>query len=91
MKKYGVRYVDHGFLNSALVGGEWPASCRRHFTPPEKEPQVINWIRGWVGPRAGVNNPFIGQPVACHYLDCTIPTLIVRQGEKMKTVMSLCG
>jgi hypothetical protein len=71
-------------LISALDGGEWSASRPGHFTPREKAPG-IQWIGGWVGPRAVLHtvvkrkissprqesNPStpIVQPVAQRYTD----------------------
>jgi hypothetical protein len=37
------------FLASALVGGEWSASCPGRFT------LGAPWIVGWVGPRVGLD------------------------------------
>jgi hypothetical protein len=42
------------FLTSALDGGEWSASCSRRFTSGEIPPGT-HWIRGCVGPRAGLD------------------------------------
>jgi hypothetical protein len=39
----------HIFLISALVGGEWLASCPCRFTPGEEVP-CTHWTVGWVGP-----------------------------------------
>jgi hypothetical protein len=39
----------HIFLTSALVGGEWSTS------PPGRYILGIRWIRGWVGPRTGLD------------------------------------
>jgi hypothetical protein len=56
MKVYvGVDVYIHIFLTSALVGGEWSASLLGHFTPEEWAPGA-HWIRGWVGPRAGLDD-----------------------------------
>jgi hypothetical protein len=56
MKTYGGMDVSiHIFLTSALVGGEWSASRPGRFTPEEKAPGTY-WIRGWVDPRAGLDN-----------------------------------
>jgi hypothetical protein len=56
MKAYGGVDVEiHIFLTSALAGGEWSASRPGCFTP-WKEPPVPNWIGGWVGPRAGMDD-----------------------------------
>jgi hypothetical protein len=41
----------HGFLTSALDGGEWRASRRGRFTPRVRAPGTHR-IGGWVGPRA---------------------------------------
>jgi len=38
----------------ALDGGEWLASYPSCFTPKERAPST-HWIRGWVGPRAGLD------------------------------------
>jgi hypothetical protein len=40
----------HVILTSALVGGEWPASCPCWFTPG------THWIGGWVDPKAGLDD-----------------------------------
>jgi hypothetical protein len=45
----------HVFLTSALVGGEWSASCPGHFSPRERVPGT-HWIGGQVGPRAGLDD-----------------------------------
>jgi hypothetical protein len=42
-------------LTSDLAGGEWSASLPGRFTPGERAPGT-NWIGGWVGPRAGLND-----------------------------------
>jgi hypothetical protein len=56
MKEYGEIYVQiHIFLTSALVGREWSASRPCCFTPGEKTPGT-QWIGGWVGPRAGLDD-----------------------------------
>jgi hypothetical protein len=56
MKAYGgVDVYIRIFLTSALVGGEWSASCRFSFTPGERAPGT-HWIGGWVGPRAGLDD-----------------------------------
>jgi hypothetical protein len=55
MKAYEeVDVYIHVFLTSALVGGEWSASCTCHFTPG-KRTLSAHWIGGWVGPRAGLD------------------------------------
>jgi hypothetical protein len=43
------------FLTSALVGGEWSASCPSRFTPGERAPGT-HWIGVWVDPRVGVDD-----------------------------------
>jgi hypothetical protein len=43
------------FLTSALVGGDWSPSRPSRFTPGERTPGT-NWIGGWVGPRAGLDD-----------------------------------
>jgi hypothetical protein len=51
MEAYGgVDVQIHDFLTSALVVGEWSASRPGHFTPG------THWIRGWVSPRAGLDD-----------------------------------
>jgi hypothetical protein len=56
MKAYGgVDVLIHIFLTSALVGGEWPSSRPGRCTPGEKDPGS-DWIGGWVGPRAGLDD-----------------------------------
>jgi hypothetical protein len=56
MKTYGrVDVQIHVFLTSALVGGECSASPPSRFTPGGRAPG-INWIGGWVGPRAGLDD-----------------------------------
>jgi hypothetical protein len=42
-------------LTSALVGGEWSASCPGLFTPKEKARGTL-CIGGWEGPIAGLDN-----------------------------------
>jgi len=49
----GVEVSLHAYLTSALDGGEWSASRPGRFTPG-KGVTVTHWIRGWVGPRAGL-------------------------------------
>jgi hypothetical protein len=50
----GVGVYLHAFLTSALDGGEWLASRPGRFTRSVKASSV-HWIRGWVGPRAGLD------------------------------------
>jgi hypothetical protein len=45
----------HFFLTSALVGGEWSASCPSRFTPEERAPG-IHWMGGWVDLWAGLDD-----------------------------------
>jgi hypothetical protein len=42
------------FLNSTLDGGNWLDTRPGHFTPAKREP-TIHCVRGWVGPRAGLD------------------------------------
>jgi hypothetical protein len=52
MKTYGgVDVQIHIFLISALVGGEWSATC-----PGERAPHRTHSIGGWVDPRAGLDD-----------------------------------
>jgi hypothetical protein len=56
MKAYGEVDVQiHIFLASALVGSEWSASRPGRFSPGERAPGP-QWIGGWMGPRAGVDD-----------------------------------
>jgi hypothetical protein len=85
MKTYwGSGGIAPHILDSALGGGEWPASRPDRFTPKERAPGT-HWNRGWVGPRAVLDavvkrkipsprrksNPRtpIVQPVAQRYTD----------------------
>jgi hypothetical protein len=43
-------YRSTFFLISALVGGEWSASCPGRFTPGEIVPRT-HWIGGWMDRR----------------------------------------
>jgi hypothetical protein len=55
MLAYGrVDVLNHIFLTSALVGGEWSASRHGRFNPSEKAP-CTHWIGGRVDPRAGLD------------------------------------
>jgi len=62
----GERRVQlHLFLTSTLDGGEWPAAGPGRFTPMERAPGT-NWIVGWVGPRAGLDEEAKGRnPCLC--------------------------
>jgi hypothetical protein len=42
------------FLDSALAGGEWSASCPGRFTLGKRAPGT-HWIGGWVDPRTGLD------------------------------------
>jgi hypothetical protein len=56
MKAYGgVDVLNHVFLTSALVGGEWSASRPDRFTSGERAPGTY-WKGSWVGSRAGLND-----------------------------------
>jgi hypothetical protein len=56
MKAYGgVDIYIHIFLTLALAGGEWSASRPGRFTPGERVPGT-HCIRGWVNPRAGLDD-----------------------------------
>jgi hypothetical protein len=56
MKAYGGLDVQiHIFLTSALVVGEWSASRPGRFTL-EGRAHGTQWIGGWVGPRAGLDD-----------------------------------
>jgi hypothetical protein len=54
MKAYGGVDV-HIFLTSALVWGEWSASCPDRFSPVEGA-SGTHWIGDWVDPRAGLDD-----------------------------------
>jgi hypothetical protein len=52
MKAYvGVDVQISIFLTSALVGGEWSASCPSHLTPGERAP-TTHWIGRLGGPQS---------------------------------------
>jgi hypothetical protein len=56
MKTYGeVDVYIHIFLTSAIVRDEWSASRPCRFTPRERA-SGTNWIRGWMGLRADLDN-----------------------------------
>jgi hypothetical protein len=56
MKVYGAVDVQiHIFLASAQARSEWLVSRPGRITPKERAPGT-HWIRGWVGPRAGLDN-----------------------------------
>jgi hypothetical protein len=56
MKAYrGVDVQIHIYLTSALVGGEWSASCPCRFTPWERI-SGTHRIGGWVGPIASLDD-----------------------------------
>jgi hypothetical protein len=42
-------------LTSALVRGEWSASCPCRFNPGERAPGT-HWLGGWMGLRSGLHN-----------------------------------
>jgi hypothetical protein len=48
-------YRSTFFLTSTLLGGEWTASRPGRFTPGERVLST-DWIGGWVGPRAGLDD-----------------------------------
>jgi hypothetical protein len=54
MKYVGVEVQLHSFLTSEPDGGEWSALRSVCFTPREIA-TGIHCIRGWVGPRAGMD------------------------------------
>jgi hypothetical protein len=85
----GVDVQTHVFLTSALVGGEWSASCPGRFTFRERAPGT-HWIEGWVGPRADLgdgekwkflpppdsnSDPLVIPPGASRYINCAILAL----------------
>jgi hypothetical protein len=47
--------IDHIFLTSTPVEGEWSASRPARFTPMERSPGT-HWIEGWVDPRARLDD-----------------------------------
>jgi hypothetical protein len=56
MKAYGgVDVQIHIFLTSALAGGEWSASRPFRFIPGETASDS-NWIGGWLGPSASMDD-----------------------------------
>jgi hypothetical protein len=51
------RKVDayiHIFLTSPIVGSEWSLAWPGRFALELRAP-ITDWIRGWVGPRTGLN------------------------------------
>jgi hypothetical protein len=46
--------IDPPLLTPALDGSEGSASSPGRFTPKDRIPG-IHWIRGWVGPTAGID------------------------------------
>jgi hypothetical protein len=55
MKTYGrVEVYTHGFVTSALEGGECLALRPDYFTPGKRAPGT-HWIVGWMGPSAGMD------------------------------------
>jgi hypothetical protein len=89
-KMYGGADIQiHVFLTLALAESEWSASRHGRFIHGGKSPST-NWIGGWVGPRASLDNmrrenswpywdseldPLVIQLIASHYTDCAIPAL----------------
>jgi hypothetical protein len=85
MKVYGgVHVYIHILLASAVVGGEWSASCPGRFTPEQKTPR---YPLARVGPRAGLDGvkkrkfltlaglelqPSVFQPVPSRYTDWAV-------------------
>jgi hypothetical protein len=61
------------FLTPALDGGEWSASRPYGVTSGETAPGT-HWIRGWVGPRAGLGNRTPLLSCAAHSL-LAVPTV----------------
>jgi hypothetical protein len=56
MKTYGTVDVQIlVFSTSALVGGEWSASCPGRYTS-RKRPPGTHWIRGCVGPETALDD-----------------------------------
>jgi hypothetical protein len=50
----GMDVQIHVLLTSELVGDEWSDSLAGRITPGERVPGA-HWIRGWVGPTAGLD------------------------------------
>jgi hypothetical protein len=85
MKMYvGVDVQIRVFLTLALIRGEWWSSLPGHFTPREWAPGT-NWMEGWVGHRASLDDvekrrpywdsnsdPSVVQSVVSLYTDCAI-------------------
>jgi hypothetical protein len=55
MIAYGGVDVYIHILTSAVVRGEWSASCPCRFTRGERAPGT-HWTRGWVDPRDGLDD-----------------------------------
>lgn len=45
----------HKFLNLALDGGEWWASCKHQLFNSNKINLSTNWLDDWVGPRGSTD------------------------------------
>jgi hypothetical protein len=82
------------WMYRAVAGSEWSASRPGRFTPWERAPGT-HWIRGWVGPWAGLDDvgrenswpfrdsnsdPSVVQSVASRYIDYAIP-IKIHKGE----------
>jgi hypothetical protein len=67
------RYSSTHSLISALDGGEWSASRPGRFTPSERAPGT-HCIRGWVGPRAGLD-AVVKRKIPSHYRDSNLPII----------------
>jgi hypothetical protein len=78
MKVYaGVDVSIHIFLTSALIRGEWSASCTGRFTPGGPAPGT-HWIGGWRGENSwsywdSNSDPSVVRPLASRYTDYAIP------------------
>jgi hypothetical protein len=55
MKAYGGGCIHPYFLDLGTSWSEWPASRPCRFTPGEIAIGT-HWIRGWVGPSAGLSD-----------------------------------
>jgi hypothetical protein len=84
MKAYGGVDVEiHLFMNSALVGGEWSATCPGRFNYGGRAPMPIGWATDpfWTSWRSGKSRQYWDSnsdclavnPIASRYTDCAIP------------------
>jgi hypothetical protein len=77
----GVDVYIHIFFTSALFAGEWSASRPCRFTPGETAPGT-HWIRGWVGPRTGMDD--VEKKNSLPYLDSNLDPPVVQHNKMFR-------